>query len=101
QLPRLSIVIAAGDEARVLPVKLRSLLLQNYPADRIQILVVSDGSRDRTAELATEVSPLVQVIELGEAVGKPAALNFAVARATGDLLVLTDARQPLTPGSLR
>src|SRR5689334_2765066 len=82
-LPRVSVLIAARDEARVLPAKLRSLLAQDYPGDKPEILVVSDGSRDGTARLAREVDPSIKVIELGQPAGKPSALNLAVARATG------------------
>src|SRR2546430_7578992 len=80
-LPRISVLIAARDEARVLAAKLRSVLGQDYPRDRIEICVVSDGSRDGTARLARAVDPSIQVIELGQPGGKPAALNLAAAHA--------------------
>jgi cellulose synthase/poly-beta-1,6-N-acetylglucosamine synthase-like glycosyltransferase len=98
--PRVSVVIPARDEARALPNKLASLLAQDYPQDRLEILVISDGSTDETARAAASISPRVQVIELLQPLGKPAALNVGAERARGEILVLTDARQPLAPGAL-
>jgi cellulose synthase/poly-beta-1,6-N-acetylglucosamine synthase-like glycosyltransferase len=98
--PSLSVIIAARDEARVLPRKLKSLLGPGYPPGLLEIIVVSDGSRDATAQVARNFGPAVQVVELARPGGKPQALNAAVGHARGEVLVLTDARQPLLPGSL-
>jgi poly-beta-1,6-N-acetyl-D-glucosamine synthase len=98
--PSLSIVIAARDEARVLPRKIESILAQDYPQEKLEILVVSDGSRDATAAVAEAFAPRVRVLELAQPLGKPAALNQAVPLLRGDIIVLTDARQPLLAGAL-
>jgi cellulose synthase/poly-beta-1,6-N-acetylglucosamine synthase-like glycosyltransferase len=95
-----TVIIAARDEARVLPRKLASLFAQGYPMDRVQVLVVSDGSRDETAEVARQADPAVEVLERPTPAGKPSALNLAAGHSRGEILVLTDARQPLRPGAL-
>jgi cellulose synthase/poly-beta-1,6-N-acetylglucosamine synthase-like glycosyltransferase len=98
--PRLSILLAARDEARVLGRKIESILAQDYPRSLVEIIVVSDGSRDATVAIAKSFGTAVRVLLIDRPLGKPAALNQAVAHASGELLVLTDARQPLLPGAL-
>jgi cellulose synthase/poly-beta-1,6-N-acetylglucosamine synthase-like glycosyltransferase len=99
-LPSVTVIVPARDEAGVIGRKLSSLLLQDYPPDRIDIIVVSDGSRDETIAIASGFGPRVAVLALA-ASGKPSALNRAVLQARGDILVLTDARQPLCAGAVR
>lgn len=91
--PTVSIIIAAHNEEGTLPRKLSTLRAVDYPADRLQIIVVSDGSTDRTPSILHAASDFVDTIELAVSVGKAAALNRGVARATGDVLVFMDARQ--------
>ena len=98
--PRVSIVIAAWNEARNIGHKLQDLAQQSYPAALTEIIVACDGSTDGTPERATHVGALsgraLRVITLREHRGKAAALNAAVAKASGDVLVFTDARQELS-----
>lgn len=94
----LSIVIVARDEAARLPAKLASLPAAGVPAEQLDVIVVDDGSRDDTAALAEAAG--ARVLRAGAPLGKAAALNLGVAAARHDLLVLTDARQPLQPGAL-
>jgi len=79
--------------------KLDSLLSLDYPRDRVEILVVSDGSTDAT-EAIVERYPAVRLIAIAKA-GKAAALNAGLAHSTGEIAFLTDVRQPLEPASLR
>ena len=79
--------------------KLASLAALDYPRHLLQIIVVSDGSSDRTVEIARAFTG-VTVIEIARA-GKPAGLNAALARASGEILFLTDVRQRLDPACLR
>jgi poly-beta-1,6-N-acetyl-D-glucosamine synthase len=102
--PPVTIVIAARDEAARLPGRIENLLALDYPADRLEIIVVSDGSTDRTREAlrpyvytrrpsrGTRRLPVVRFIERA-AEGKAAALNAGVTAAAHDILVFTDARQ--------
>ncbi|MGD0631627.1 MAG: glycosyltransferase family 2 protein [Terracidiphilus sp.] len=98
--PSISVVIAARNEASNLPAKLENIRLLNYPADRLQVVVVSDGSTDRTADILRDHVPQIVPVILDEPNGKGIALNEAVKRATGDILVFLDARQSVEPNAL-
>ena len=91
--PSVSIIIAARNEEVNLPAKLKNLSQLEYPPDRIQIVIASDGSTDGTNAILLEQSERVVPVLLGRSVGKASALNEAVRRATGDLLVFLDVRQ--------
>ena len=89
--PAISIVIAARNEASRLPTRIRNLQEIAYPGRR-EIIIVSDGSTDDTADVVRGLGDAVQLVEV-PAGGKPLALNAGVARASGDILVFADARQ--------
>jgi cellulose synthase/poly-beta-1,6-N-acetylglucosamine synthase-like glycosyltransferase len=95
-----SIVIAARNEGARLPARIKNLLALDYPTNRRQIIVVSDGSDDDTIVRLACYRHVVNVVALPK-VGKAAALNAGVARATGDILVFADARQTFAPDALR
>src|SRR5947209_970516 len=82
-VPSVSVVIPGRDEARVIGKKIASVLAQGWPADRLQLIVVDDGSRDGTAEAARRAADCcnaaIEVIELAAPSGKAAALNAGVA----------------------
>ena len=99
ELPRVTMIIAAYREREELAEKLRSLADQDYPADRLQVIVVVDEDRE-TAELARAARPDALVLFSAERGGKPAALNRGVAAAEGDVVLMTDANNLLEPGSL-
>ena len=81
--PAISIIIAARNEEANLPAKLENLRQLDYPQDRLQIIVASDGSTDGTADiLRAEISWVLPVI-LAESNGKAAALNAAVPDSAG------------------
>src|SRR5438045_1660398 len=87
-----SIVVAARNEAARLPARIDNLLSLDYPADRRQIIVVSDGSTDAPAQALACFGDRVELVEL-PASGKAVALNAGVVRATGDILVFAAAPQ--------
>jgi poly-beta-1,6-N-acetyl-D-glucosamine synthase len=96
--PQVSICVPTHNGEAELATKLDSLLAQTYPASKTEILVYSDGSTDRTAEIVrhyAERDPRVRLIVSGTCLGKPTALNRLRQEARGEVLVLTDARQPL------
>jgi poly-beta-1,6-N-acetyl-D-glucosamine synthase len=100
-LRTVSVVIAAHNGEKFLPAKLRSVLELNYPRELMQIIVVSDGSTDRTAEIVQSFAPQgIEFYPIPRS-GKPAAVNLGITRATGEILILTDIRQILEPESLR
>jgi cellulose synthase/poly-beta-1,6-N-acetylglucosamine synthase-like glycosyltransferase len=81
--------------------KLESILALDYPHDRMQILVISDGSTDRTDEIARQFAG--QGIELAAVPrgGKARAVNNALRLASGEILFFTDVRQRLAPDCLK
>jgi len=94
-------VLAVRNEERCLPAKLQNLAALEYPADRLQIVVVSDGSTDETNRyLAAWEGPERRVVALQNHVGKATALNLGVAEADGEIVVFTDARQFIVPSAL-
>lgn len=99
QLPGVSIVIAARNEARRLPARIDNLLDVNYPAARRQIIVVSDGSTDDTQTVLARYAGIVEVVTV-PAGGKALALNAGVAHAANEILVFADARQVFAPDAL-
>lgn len=105
QTPTITIVIAAHNEEARIGAKLENCLGLDYPPERLNVVVVSDGSTDRTAavvdEYAERFSGRVEQVELPERLGKATALNVAAARATGELLLLADVRQRFDPGVAR
>ena len=98
--PTVSIVIAARNEEASLPAKLENLRNLNYPQEQLQIIVASDGSTDRTASILRNPANRVVPVILDESNGKAIALNEAVKRATGDILVFLDARQTIDPNAV-
>jgi cellulose synthase/poly-beta-1,6-N-acetylglucosamine synthase-like glycosyltransferase len=97
--PRVSLIVAAHDEEQVIERKLRNALALDYPRDRLEVIVASDGSTDRTVELA-RASGADLVLDLPRA-GKVAAQNAAVERATGELLTFSDANAFWEGGAMR
>jgi cellulose synthase/poly-beta-1,6-N-acetylglucosamine synthase-like glycosyltransferase len=93
--PTLSVVIAALDEEAVIREKIRDTRAQDYPRDRLEIVVVADGSRDSTADIARAEGAIV--LHAPEPRGKSAAVNCGIAVATGDVVCLTDANCALSP----
>lgn len=98
--PLVSVIIAAKNEERTIGPRLKNLLRCRYPADRLQIIVVSDGSTDGTADVVQSVidslpEKEVKVVlhELDQSVGKPSAINEGLLKVKGDFIVFTDSRQ--------
>jgi cellulose synthase/poly-beta-1,6-N-acetylglucosamine synthase-like glycosyltransferase len=99
--PSVSLVIAARNEAVALPVKLDNLLALDYPPERLEVVIASDGSDDGTdAIAAARGNGRVRVLSLPR-VGKAAALNAAVAASSGEIVVFSDANSLYAPDALR
>jgi cellulose synthase/poly-beta-1,6-N-acetylglucosamine synthase-like glycosyltransferase len=87
-----TVVLAAKNEEINIKARIENLLEQEYPREMLEIVVVSDGSTDRTVEVAKQFED-VRVLESRRAVGKAGALNLGVRHATHDIVVFADARQ--------
>lgn len=99
--PLLSVIIAAFNEAEWIVRKIDGTLAQRYPARRLEVIVVSDGSTDATdALVARHPDPRVRLIRQEPRAGKSAALNRGVAAARGAVLVFTDANALFGPDAL-
>ena len=102
ELPLLTLIIPAHNEERWIARKIENTLALEYPQERREILVVSDGSTDKTVEVARQYAQQgVEVADFAKRAGKTAALNRAVALAQGEILVFTDANALLDPGALQ
>lgn len=97
--PNVSIIIAAHNEEGFLRAKLASVAKLDYPADRLQVVVISDGSSDATVEILQETQ--VTTEHYTPARGKPTAINRGLALATGEFVVFMDARQQISSNALK
>lgn len=100
--PFVSVVMVVRNEEQVLERKLENLLRLDYPAERLQLVVVSDGSTDRTESILHEYAsnPRVSVALNQLFRGKASGLNDALELVEGDIVVFTDARQKIEPCAL-
>jgi cellulose synthase/poly-beta-1,6-N-acetylglucosamine synthase-like glycosyltransferase len=97
--PRVSLIIAAYDEEGVIEEKVANALALDYPRESLEVIVASDGSKDRTVDLARSAgADLVLDLPRG---GKVAALNQAVAASSGEILAFSDANSSWRPDALR
>ncbi len=97
--PSVSLIIAAHDEEAVIAAKVANALALDYPRELLEVIVASDGSSDRTVELAREAGADL-VLELPRA-GKVPAQNAAAEHAGGELLAFSDANASWHPDALR
>lgn len=100
--PTVTVLIPAYNESRFIAQKIRDTAALDYPADRLEVLVVDDGSTDGTAEKAMSVAhPCLRVVTVSARGGKSAAINRGMQEARGHIVVLTDANGSLDPGSVQ
>lgn len=99
QLP-VSLIISVYNEEEVIGQKLENALALDYPADKLEVLVVSDGSTDNTNQIVSACKDQRVVLKAYDRAGKTACLNRAVAEAQGEILVFTDANSMFPPQAL-
>ncbi len=100
--PRISITVPAFNEEAQIRGTIESLLRLDYPAERRQILIVSDASTDGTDSIVREYARHgVELLRVAERRGKGAAENAAAPYLTGDIVVNTDASVRIAPDALR
>jgi biofilm PGA synthesis N-glycosyltransferase PgaC len=102
--PTVSICFAVHNGQDHLTQKVLNLQSLDYPADKLQLLIFSDGSTDDTERLLGDLAardPRIQFLSSPERLGKPTALNRLLRRATGEVLLLCDVRQIIGRNALR
>lgn len=103
--PSVSVIVAAFNEEREIERTVTNKLEQDYPPERLSVIVVSDGSTDKTdtivEKLAARFGQRCQLLRQQPRQGKTQALNLAVARATDDVLVFSDANSIYAPDAIR
>ena len=98
ELPALSMLIAAYNEEEHLAEKISNIAALDYPADKLQVVIVSDGSSDGTNSMLRQISdPRIEVVIQPERGGKAVALNIALEHARHDILVLSDCSTMFSP----
>lgn len=100
-LPTVSILVSAFNEASVIEKKIRNSLALDYPADKLQILIGNDGSTDATAEIVARFAPRITLINAPKNQGKAAMLNQLQQAATGEILIFCDANTMFFPNVVR
>jgi cellulose synthase/poly-beta-1,6-N-acetylglucosamine synthase-like glycosyltransferase len=105
--PAVSAVMVVRDEEAVIARKLENLLTLDYPQAKLDVVVVSDGSSDRTPAILADyardsrVRTRLRILTKPASEGKAAGLNDAIKLATGEVLLFTDARQQIESSALR
>jgi cellulose synthase/poly-beta-1,6-N-acetylglucosamine synthase-like glycosyltransferase len=100
--PTLTILIAAHNEEAGIARKVEQTLALDYPLEKLEILVLSDGSTDRTDDIVQSFrDPHVRLIRVLPRRGKTNAQNYGVRQARGEILVFSDATTNYHPQALR
>lgn len=99
--PTVTVTIPCYNEGQAIGATIESLLALGYPPERLQILIISDGSTDDTDAIVESYADRgVELLRLESRGGKTAAENAAVARVRGEIVVNTDATIRIVPGAL-
>ena len=100
--PKVTVLIAAYNEEAVIAATVRNKLELDYPAELLEVLVISDGSSDLTDQIVTTFNdPRVRLLRQEPRAGKTSALNLAIPHATGEIIVFSDANSLYAPDALR
>lgn len=103
-LPSVTVITAAFNEAAHIEATVRNKLTQDYPAELLDVIVVSDESSDGTdaiVQTLAQESPRVRLLRQVPRQGKTAGLNLAMAQARGDIVVFADANSIYRPDAMR
>ena len=102
-LPTVTVLIAAYNEAEHIEQTVRNKLEQDYPAERIDVIVISDESDDGTDDIVSAIAmlePRVRLIRQTPRAGKTSALNLALPEARGEIIVFSDANSLYAPDTI-
>jgi len=101
-LPSVTLIVSAFNEEKVIGEKIKNALSLDYPQELLEIVIVSDGSSDRTCEIALEFANKGIVLRHYEGrIGKTACLNRALPLAAGGIVVFSDANSTYEKSALR
>ena len=100
-MPSVSVIIAAYNEEKSIGEKLSNILSLDYPSDRLEVVLASDGSTDKTNAIAAGFKERGVKLLILPRQGKAAALNAAVAASKGEILVFSDANSMYDPVAVR
>jgi cellulose synthase/poly-beta-1,6-N-acetylglucosamine synthase-like glycosyltransferase len=101
QWPHVTLLLTVHNESKVIRQRLENLLALDYPTERLQIVVASDGSTDTTCEIVSSFAdPRIRLLQYA-GLGKTAAQNAAVQEITSEIVAFTDADIIFTPSWLR
>ena len=102
RLPRVAIVVAAHNEEAVIAAKLANTWALDYPQDKIELWVGSDGSKDRTEDILRECkNPRLHRMLFPERRGKISVLNDLMERIDAEIVIMSDANTDMAPDSIR
>ncbi|MGA8439485.1 MAG: glycosyltransferase family 2 protein, partial [Candidatus Sulfotelmatobacter sp.] len=104
--PSVSLLVAAYNEAAVIADKIRNSLVIDYPVDKLEVVIASDGSKDATAEIVRSFAQgdpggRIRLLHFDENRGKMAVLNDAVRELRGEIVAFSDASSMLAADSVR
>lgn len=99
-LPFVSVIIDTYNYGRFIEEAIDSVLSQDFPADRMEVLVIDDGSTDDTAERVKKYGSRIKYFPKPNG-GQASAFNWGLARSRGDLIFLLDADDYWLPNKLR
>jgi cellulose synthase/poly-beta-1,6-N-acetylglucosamine synthase-like glycosyltransferase len=104
--PSVSLLVAAYNEAAVITDKIRNGLALDYPAEKLEIVIASDGSKDATAEIVRSLADAesggrIRLLNFETNRGKTVVLNDAIPQLRGDIVAFSDASSMLAPNSIR
>ncbi len=103
--PTVSIIIPAWNEAKGIAGTIESALNLNYPNGKLEIIVVDDGSKDNTYEIASKFKgirngKIVKVFRNKKNMGKGVSMNFAISKSKGEIIVTMDADNVVVKGDI-
>ncbi|MFL5321280.1 MAG: glycosyltransferase family 2 protein [Myxococcaceae bacterium] len=101
QLPRVSLVVAAYNEASCIDEKIQNSLQLDYPADRFELVIGSDGSSDGTNEKVLAKTDKRVRLSAAERAGKTSVLNRCIPSANGDIIILSDANTMIDAAAVK
>ena len=100
--PSVTVIVTAHNEEARIRVKLENTVLLTYPKEKLQVIFASDGSTDQTNAIVKEYEKAgVELLSIADRRGKESAQKAAVERATGSVIVFTDAATRLEPEGLK